>query len=51
MEEIRRKLLNDGINYALVMKMTDEELKKSQTFDDYYDYDNYLLALALKYDI
>lgn len=51
MEEIRDTLLNNGVRFELVMMMTEEELVQSQTYENKYDLENYLLALAIKYDI
>lgn len=51
MDKIREKLLDNGIRFELVMMMTDEELEKTQTFKAKYDLENYLLALAIIYEI
>lgn len=51
MEEIRDKLLDSGIRFELVMIMTDEELIQSQSYENKYDLENYLLALAIIYEI
>ncbi|MBO7697357.1 MAG: hypothetical protein J6T10_32410 [Methanobrevibacter sp.] len=50
-EEMRNRLLEDGINFALVSKMTREQLVEATSIQDYDDYNNYLLALAILYDI
>ncbi len=50
-EKIRKLLLNNGINYALVMAMNDNELIRSAEIEDYEDYNNYMDYLARKYDI
>ena len=50
-EEMRERLLADGINFALVYKMTKEQLIEATSIEDYDDYNNYLLALAILYDI
>ena len=50
-EEMRERLLKDGINFALVNKMTKEQLIEATSIKDYDDYNNYLLALAILYDI
>lgn len=50
-EEMRNQLLEDGINFALVSKMTREQLVEVTSIQDYDDYNNYLLVLAILYDI
>lgn len=49
MDRIRDNLLKDGINYTLVMKMTDDELKKADGIDDYTAYNYFMSYLAHKY--
>lgn len=51
LEDIRVMLLRDGINYALVMKMTDNELRKADSYEDYDEYDKFMLCMAHEYDI
>lgn len=48
-DRIRNNLLHDGINFALVMKMTDEELRRSDRIENYNDYNHYMNYIAHKY--
>lgn len=50
-EDIRNTLLKDGINFALVMAMTNEELKTADDFEDYSEYNRYMNFMARKYNI
>lgn len=50
-EEIRETLHKDGINFTLIMRMTEEELRKADSYEDYEDYGNYMNYLARKYNI
>lgn len=51
LEKIRENLLNNGINYSLVMSLNDNELMRITEIEDYEDYNNYMNYLARKYDI
>ena len=50
-EEIKKSLIDDGINFSLVSKMTDNELQKANSIQDYDEYNDYLNYLMHKYDI
>ena len=48
MDKIREKLLDMGVRLELVTLMTNEELLQSQSYENKYDLENYLLALAIQ---
>lgn len=50
-EEIKKSLIDDGINFSLVSKMTDNELQEANSIQDYDEYNDYLNYLMHKYDI
>ena len=50
-EEIKKSLIDDGINFSLVSKMTDNELQKANSIQDYDEYNDYLNYLMHKYDL
>lgn len=49
--QLVERLLKDGVNLALVNKMTVQEMEKAASYDDYDDYNDYLTHLAHVYDI
>lgn len=51
LEDIRTMLLHDGINFALVMKMKEAELRTADSIEDYSDYNAYMNRMARKYGI
>lgn len=53
-EKLRRAenaLAADGINIALIDRMTDSEILTAFGIDDYNDYNDYMNIMAVKYDI
>lgn len=50
-EDIRKMLLDDGINSTLVYSMSESELKQADSYEDYDEYNNYMQTMAYKYDI
>lgn len=50
-EMIKVWLHSNGVNFALIEKMTTDELQQAYSIWDYYEYRNYMNYLARKYDI
>jgi transcriptional regulator with XRE-family HTH domain len=51
LEKATRCLVADGINSALIDRMTDDEILHSYGIEDYDDYNKYMDYMAHKYDI
>ena len=47
-QQITSALLKDGISFALVSSMTNDELEQSMTCEDYTEYNNFMNYLARK---
>ncbi len=50
-DRIRYMLSKDGINTTLIYALSDDELKKADSFTLYDDYEDYMIDMAKKYDI
>lgn len=51
LEDIRVMLLRDGINYSLVMQMTDDELRQADSYVDYDEYNKFIAWVARRRNI